>query len=107
MGAHFCIECGSGLNVVPGTWTAPHDEPRDPLIGRTIGGRYRVLDRLGSGGMGVVYRVEHVNIGKVMALKVLHDELASRPDVIRRFRREAEAASRLTSAHTVQVFDFG
>jgi eukaryotic-like serine/threonine-protein kinase len=105
--ASFCIECGSGLYGASQTWSEAPEAPPDPLLGRVLAGRYRILAQLGSGGMGVVYRVEHVHIGKVMALKVLHDDLARRSDVQMRFQREAEAASRLASAHTVQVFDFG
>src|SRR6266702_3017046 len=78
-----------------------------PLIGKLIDGRYRVIERIGAGGMGLVYKVEHQRMGKIAAMKVLHRDLAADPDVVRRFRREAEAVSRLTSAHTVQTFDFG
>jgi serine/threonine-protein kinase len=57
--------------------------------------------------MGVVYRVEHLRMGKVAAMKVLHRDLADDPDVIERFEREAAAVSKLHHPHTVQVFDFG
>ena len=79
----------------------------DPLIGRVIAERYRIVSLLGRGGMGVVYEVEHVHIGKFMAMKLLSGELARDPTTLRRFRREAEAASRLSHPNTVQVFDFG
>ena len=79
----------------------------DPLVGRVIDGRYRVLDRLGSGGMGTVYRVMHERMQKVMALKVLNPQLSADPVVRARFRREARAASLLESRNTVAVFDFG
>jgi serine/threonine-protein kinase len=57
--------------------------------------------------MGVVYRVEHLRMGKVAAMKVLHRDLADDPDVVSRFEREAAAVSKLHHPHTVQVFDFG
>ncbi len=57
--------------------------------------------------MGVVYKVEHLRIGKLMAMKLLTGELSRNRDVVRRFKREALAASRLTSVNTVQVWDFG
>jgi tRNA A-37 threonylcarbamoyl transferase component Bud32 len=57
--------------------------------------------------MGVVYRVEHVRIAKLMAMKLLHGALARDKDVVKRFKREAEAVSKLDHPNTVQVFDFG
>jgi eukaryotic-like serine/threonine-protein kinase len=76
-------------------------------LGKIVDGRYRVLEVIGRGGMGVVYRVEHLRMGKVAAMKVLHRDLAGDPDVIHRFEREAAAISKLHHPHTVQVFDFG
>jgi serine/threonine-protein kinase len=79
----------------------------DPLIGRVVADRYRILGPVGRGGMGVVYKVEHLRIGKLMAMKLLTGELSRNRDVVRRFKREALAASRLASPNTVQVWDFG
>jgi eukaryotic-like serine/threonine-protein kinase len=76
-------------------------------LGRLVDGRYRVIEVVGRGGMGVVYKVEHVRMGKIAAMKVLHKDLAEDPDVVRRFEREAQAISRLEHPNTVQVFDFG
>ena len=76
-------------------------------LGKVVDGRYRVLEVIGRGGMGVVYRVEHLRMGKIAAMKVLHRDLAQQPDVIGRFEREAAAISKLHHPHTVQVFDFG
>ena len=79
----------------------------DPLFGKVIADRYRIVGQVGKGGMGVVYKVEHLRIGKLMAMKLLTGELSRNRDVVRRFKREALAASRLTSVNTVQVWDFG
>jgi serine/threonine-protein kinase len=79
----------------------------DPLVGFIVAGRYRIIERLGRGGMGVVYKVEHVEIGKLLALKLLAGELSREREVVRRFKREALLASRLSHPNTVQVFDFG
>ena len=76
-------------------------------LGKIVDGRYKVMEVVGRGGMGVVYRVEHLRMGKVAAMKVLHRDLASDPDVVQRFEREAAAVSKLHHPHTVQVFDFG
>jgi eukaryotic-like serine/threonine-protein kinase len=99
----FCGVCGSRL---PGA--DPVVGPAaDPLVGLVIDGRYRIIDLIGRGGMGAVYRVEHVKMGKIMAVKLLHGELSQDQDLVRRFRREAETVSRLTHINTVSVFDFG
>jgi serine/threonine-protein kinase len=76
-------------------------------LGKVVDGRYRVLEVIGRGGMGVVYRVEHLRMGKIAAMKVLHRDLATDPEVVHRFEREAAAVSKLHHPHTVQVFDFG
>jgi eukaryotic-like serine/threonine-protein kinase len=79
----------------------------DPLIGHTIAERYRIIDPLGAGGMGIVYKVEHVRIGKLMAMKLLAGELSRDVTIVRRFKREALLASKLSHPNTVQVFDYG
>jgi eukaryotic-like serine/threonine-protein kinase len=76
-------------------------------LGKIVDGRYRVLEVIGRGGMGVVYRVEHLRMGKIAAMKVLHRDLAQDAETVRRFEREAAAVSKLHHPHTVQVFDFG
>ena len=69
--------------------------PADPWLGRVVDGRYRVLARLGHGGMGVVYRVEHLHLGKTAAMKVLAPDTAAKPEMVRRFRLEAQSVSKL------------
>ena len=93
--ARFCGECGR--EQISST----------PKVGQVIAERYRITELLGRGGMGVVYTVEHVQIGKKMAMKILHGELNTDSDTLTRFHREAEAASKLSHPNTVQVFDFG
>jgi serine/threonine-protein kinase len=79
----------------------------DPLLGRLIAERYRVLELIGRGGMGVVYKAEHARIGKVLALKLLTGELTRDSEQVARFKREALMSSQLSHPNTVQVFDFG
>ena len=79
----------------------------DPLVGRLIDARYRVLSRIGRGGMGVVYRAEDERLEREVALKVLRADLAHDHDARQRFVREAKAAARLTNPHAVSVLDQG
>ncbi len=81
--------------------------PPDPLIGTLVGERYRVTDLIGRGGMGAVYRAEHVHMRKSVALKVLHREMTALDEVVARFEREAIAAGRIEHPNVVQARDFG
>ena len=75
--------------------------------GVVIAARYRVLGRIGSGGMGTVYRAEHVHMRKTVALKLLHPELLVVDEVVARFEREAIAAARIEHPNVVAASDFG
>jgi tRNA A-37 threonylcarbamoyl transferase component Bud32/tetratricopeptide (TPR) repeat protein len=79
----------------------------DPRIGTVVGERYRVIARIGEGGMGAVFRAEHILMKKVVALKLLHAEMGQVEEAARRFEREAQSASRLNHPHIVSVTDFG
>ena len=81
--------------------------PRDPLVDTIIGERYRILARIGEGGMGTVFRVEPTLMKKVLALKLLRAEFSNVPDAARRFEREAQSASRLSHPNIISVTDFG
>ncbi|HEY8923080.1 MAG TPA: protein kinase [Polyangia bacterium] len=83
------------------------DPQRDPLIGRTLDGRYEVLGRLGSGGMGVVYRGRQAHLERFVAIKVLHRDTAAIPEWRQRFEREARALSALAHPNVVPVTDSG
>jgi serine/threonine-protein kinase len=76
-------------------------------IGQLIDSKYRIVRMLGEGGMGTVYEGQNVRIGHRVAIKILHAELSSRPDVIERFEREAQAAGRIGSDHIAEVYDLG
>jgi serine/threonine-protein kinase len=74
--------------------------------GHTIGS-YRILNKIGTGGMGAVYLAEHPLIGKKVALKVIHRELAGNKEVVQRFFQEAKAVTRINHEHIVEIHDFG
>jgi serine/threonine-protein kinase len=79
----------------------------DPLIGRTLDDKYRLDDRLGTGGMGTVYRATHLLIDRPVAIKLLNPRFVEDEAAQARFRREARAAGRLQHANAVAVTDFG
>jgi serine/threonine-protein kinase len=79
----------------------------DPLVGSVLDRRYHIEFRLAAGGFGAIYRATHVINRRAVALKVLHKSLASEPDVVARFRREAQALGALRSRHTITAYDFG
>jgi eukaryotic-like serine/threonine-protein kinase len=70
-------------------------------------GNYRIVSELGKGGMGMVYRAEHTQLGKPAALKMLLPQLSSDPSIVQRFFNEARAASAIDHPGIVEVFDFG
>ena len=74
--------------------------------GTTLGA-YRIVRKIGEGGMGAVYRAEHVHMRKAVAVKVLHKEMTAFPEVVARFEREAVAAGRIEHPHVVSASDFG
>src|SRR5262245_5655941 len=76
------------------------------MLGQSIGS-YRVVDKLGEGGMGAVYIAEHDLIGKRVAIKVLLPEYSRNREIVQRFFNEAKAATRIAHPGIVEVFDFG
>lgn len=85
----------------------PKDLDEGPLSGSLFEGKYKVGPLLGEGGMGQVYRATHVMMRKDVALKILHPTMGLRPEIVERFRREAESAARLAHRNIIQVLDFG
>ncbi len=101
-GARFCAKCGAPLPVQKAA-------DADPLIGKTIGGRYAITGILGEGGMGRVYTAEQrmgTSIRKV-AVKTLLAQFAKDPQTVARFMREVGTVSELEHPNTIKVYDFG
>lgn len=82
-------------------------KPLDPMTGKVIAGRFKIVDLLGKGGMGKVYKAEQMGLGREVALKLLHPHLASEKESKARFHREAQSMSRLSHPGITSIYDFG
>jgi eukaryotic-like serine/threonine-protein kinase len=98
----------SGATTVPGAAAALATDPgTDSLIGSHLAGRYEVSRKIGEGGMGAVYEARHSLIGKRVAIKVLLEKYATKPDVVARLQQEARLASSIGHENIVDITDFG
>ena len=105
-----CPVCGkeySDTNTLCPIDAAVLERTSDPLLGQTLAGKYLIEKLIKNGGMGSVYVGKHVLMDKTVAIKVLRPSLALDDNVVRRFSREAKAASRISHPHAVSVTDFG
>src|SRR4051812_4917833 len=95
-----CPSCGStkGISL---------EAPVDPLVGKVVAGRYRVLHKLGQGGMGSVYLAEQEGLGHRVALKFLSSQFSQDRDIARRFLNEAKSYARVSHPNPVTLHDFG
>ena len=107
-----CPKCGAEFPAT--TRICPNDgtvleakAAADPRIGTTLDGKYRLDSALGQGGMGTIYRATHLMLDKPVALKLIKADLVTSSDVVRRFQREARAASNLNHPNIAAAYDLG
>src|SRR5437764_3103402 len=116
----FCPECGTWNRAsaaactrcndpLPEVVAAPFEQPDAELskLRRATGSRYRVIRRLGGGGMAEVYFAEQALLARRVVIKVLHAHLGKDPEIAERFRREAESAAQLCHPHVCPILDYG
>ncbi|HET7632209.1 MAG TPA: serine/threonine-protein kinase [Gemmatimonadaceae bacterium] len=116
----FCPECGTWNRTSADTCTrceaalpelehAPTEKPNETIsaLRQATGSRYRVIQRLGGGGMADVFLADHAQLERPVVIKVLHPHLAKDTEMLERFRREAQAAARLVHPHICPVMDAG
>lgn len=98
--SHYCQQCGFPIGAIS-------FKNEDPMVGKVLPGGYQILDLLGVGGMGRVYRAEQRTLGRTVAVKVIHPHLLADEKSLARFLTEARATSQLNHPNTVSVIDFG
>src|SRR3954447_15031197 len=98
---------GQGESPGGGDFFSSGPRTIDPMIGRLVAGNFRVLKLIGMGAMGHVYQAEQMSLGKMVAIKILRNELMSDEKLIKRFELEAKNASSLNHPNSIQIIDFG
>jgi len=106
-----CITCGlefePGFTICPDDGTPLTSLTDDALIGTVMADRYEILEVIGGGGMGLVYKARHKLMNRIVAIKMLHKHMISSADTLKRFQLEAQAASCLNLPNILTVYDFG
>ena len=106
--ARFCPACGKATAPTESGTSWPNTAGAAPdLVGKTIAGRYRIVAKLGEGGMGAVYRGEQMSLKRAVAVKLLRPELSTNQMILQRFNAEAQAVAKLSHPNTVNIYDFG
>ena len=107
-----CTQCGEQYG--DGVETCPADgsnlvqaNSNDPMVGRLLAGRYKVIQKVGEGGMGAVYKAIHNKMDRVCAIKTLTGLSTDNEAAVARFNREAKNSSRIDSPHAITIYDFG
>lgn len=106
-----CIVCSQEFagddTVCPNDGTILTPLMQDRYVGTVLAGRYEVMEVIGGGGMGLVYKARHTMMNRIVAIKMLHSHLTTSPDTLKRFQLEAQAASCLSLPNILTIYDFG
>ncbi len=105
--ARFCPACGKQTVSTESMLGPPPPGKTQEMVGREIAGRYRILTKLGEGGMGAVFKGEQISLKRQVAVKLLKPDLSANPQLLARFKIEAEAVAKLKHPNTVDIYDFG
>ncbi|MCW5822021.1 MAG: serine/threonine protein kinase [Cyanobacteria bacterium TGS_CYA1] len=107
----LCLECN--IHFLEDFDSCPNDGGQlvhvenDPLLGKLVGEKYRILNQVGKGSMAIVYKAIQESTGRKMAVKMLHQHLGSKLESVKRFHREAKAVSSLNHKNIIRLYDFG
>lgn len=101
--ANVCNQDGIKLETIPEQDTKIFDD----LVGKVLVGRFKILSKIGQGGMGAVYKAEQLRMNRICAIKVIPQEMARDREAIERFDREAKMSALINDQHAVTVYDFG
>ena len=111
--SRFCAHCGKALEAAPTTPLPARPpgpdrkQPSDFAPGQRFGPRYQIIEEIGRGGMGVVYKAIDNELGRVVALKVIKPELTSDPGILERFKQELLLASEISHENVIRIHDLG
>jgi eukaryotic-like serine/threonine-protein kinase len=110
-GETFCGNCGAAVESLEATLVKPVETHNsvpevDPLVGKVLDSKYELLEQLGQGGMGAVYKARRRHIGDEVAVKILLEKYLEGREATERFRREARAAAMLRHPNIVAIYDF-
>ncbi|MFY9574083.1 MAG: bifunctional serine/threonine-protein kinase/formylglycine-generating enzyme family protein, partial [Blastocatellia bacterium] len=110
----ICPQCGKAFDDTIEVCTADRSKlisidssDPDPMLGKLLAGRYRLVRKIGEGGMGAIYRAVHTEMSRTCAIKLLTGLSPGKDDAIARFKREAKMASRIDNVHAVTIYDSG
>jgi serine/threonine protein kinase/formylglycine-generating enzyme required for sulfatase activity len=108
----ICPQCGenydNNVEVCPADRSVlARVNPNDPLVGKLLAGRYKVIAKIGEGGMGAVYKAIHNKMDRICAIKTLTGLSSDNEMAVARFNREARNSSRIDSPHAITIYDYG
>src|SRR5262249_16947781 len=102
-GMKFCPSCGETMQPT----IAQERDPRLVVLEKALGSKYKIIRKIGQGGFAEVFLGEHMQLGRKVAIKILHGSFAADEGMIERFRREAKSAAKLSHPNIIDIYDVG